>query len=80
MTVAVNAAVACEPVNALIPDQAPPAEHAVALFEAQVRVEALPLDTVLGLALKLTVTLGLALTVTVADWAAVPPAPVQVKV
>ena len=67
MAVAVNVAVACEPVCALIPDQAPPAEQAVALFEAQVRVEAPPFDMVLGLALKLTVTVGLALTVTVAD-------------
>ena len=67
MAVAVNAAVACVPVSALVPDQAPPAEQAVALFEAQVRVEAPPFDTVLGLALKLTVTLGLPLTVTVAD-------------
>jgi hypothetical protein len=50
------------------------------LFAAQVRVDALPLETVLGLALKLTVVVGLALTVTVADWAAVPPAPVQVRV
>ena len=52
----------------------------MALFDAQVMVEAAPLATVLGLAAKLTVTVGLALTETVADWAAVPPAPVQVNV
>ena len=67
MPVAVNAAVPCEPRSALVPDQVPPAEQALALFEAQVRVEAPPFDTVLGLALMLTVTVGLALTVTVAD-------------
>ncbi|MEA3172928.1 MAG: hypothetical protein QOF42_339 [Gammaproteobacteria bacterium] len=76
----VKAPLVCEPVTALLPDQAPPATHVVALFAAQVRVDALPLETVLGLALKLTVVVGLALTVTVADWAAVPPAPVQVRV
>jgi hypothetical protein len=52
----------------------------VALLDDQVRVEALPLRTVLGLALKLTVTVGFALTVTVAVCAAVPPAPLHVRV
>ena len=66
MVVAVNNAVPTEPVSALVPDQPPLAEQAVALLEAQLSVEALPFDTVLGLALKLTVTVGLALTVTVA--------------
>jgi hypothetical protein len=48
-------------------------------LDDHVRVDALPLRTVLGLALKLTVTVGLALTVTVAVWAAVPPGPVQAR-
>jgi hypothetical protein len=51
----------------------------VALLEDQVRVDALPLLMVLGLALKLTVALGV-LTVTVADCAALPAVPVQVSV
>jgi hypothetical protein len=51
----------------------------VALVEAQDSVEALPAVTVLGLALKVTVGAG-ALTVTVADCAALPPVPVQLKV
>ena len=65
---------------ALLPDQPPEAVQAVALLEAHVRVELLPLAIVLGLALMLTVTVGLALTDTVADWAALPPAPLQVRV
>ena len=70
---------ACEPLIALLPDQAPEAVQAVALVDDQVSVDPLPLATVLGLALKLTVAAGSALTVTVADCAALPPAPVQVK-
>ncbi len=50
------------------------------MVDDQVNVAALPLATVLGLALKLTVALGFALTVTVADCAALPPGPVQVNV
>jgi hypothetical protein len=53
--------------------------QAVALVEDQVNVELLPLATLVGLALK--DTLGEAAeTVTVADCAAEPPAPVQVRV
>ncbi len=70
----------CEPLSALAPDQAPVAAHEVAWVDDQVNVAALPLATVLGLALKLTVALGFALTVTVADCAALPPGPVQVNV
>lgn len=70
----------CDPVVALAPAQAPEAVHEVALLDDHVRVDALPRPMVLGLALKLTVTVGFALTVTVAVWAAVPPAPVQVRV
>ncbi len=64
----------------MLPDQAPEAVQAVALVDDQAKVEAAPLATVLGLAFMLTVALGVLLTVTVADWAAVPPAPVQVSV
>ena len=70
----------CDPVRALAPVQAPDAVHEVALLDDQVRVDALPLAMVLGLALKLAVTVGFALTVTVAVWAAVPPVPVHVRV
>jgi len=52
----------------------------VALFEDQVRVDALPLLIVLGLALRLTVGEGFALTATVVDCAALPPLPAQVSV
>jgi hypothetical protein len=76
---AVSAPVACEPLIALLPNQAPEAVQAVALVDDQVSVDPLPLATVLGLALKLTVAVGCALTVTVADCAALPPAPVQVN-
>lgn len=69
-----------DPVMALAPSHAPDAAHEVALLDDQVRVDALPLLTVLGLALKLTVTVGFALTVTVAVCADVPPAPLQVRV
>ena len=64
---------------ASLPDQAPEATHEVALVDDQVRFEALPLVTVLGLALRLTVGAGV-VTVTVVDCAALPPAPVQVSV
>ena len=69
-----------EPLIALLPDQPPEAVQAVALLETQLTVELPPLATVLGLALMLTVALGFALTVTVADWAALPPLPVQLSV
>ena len=69
----------CEPLTALLPDQAPEAVQEVAWVLDHVRVELAPLATVLGLAVKLTV--GAAdVTVTVADCAALPPAPVQVSV
>lgn len=75
-----SAPVDCDPVRALAPAQAPDAVHEVALLDDHVRVDALPLLMVLGLALKLTVTVGFALTVTVAVCAALPPALVQVSV
>jgi hypothetical protein len=52
----------------------------VALAEVQVRVDALPLATLEGLALNETVGATGAETVTVADCDAEPPAPVQVRV
>jgi hypothetical protein len=73
----VSAAVACEPLVASLPLQPPEATQDVALVEDQVNVDALPLFTVLGLALNVTVGAGW-VTVTVADCAALPPAPVQV--
>jgi hypothetical protein len=75
-----SAPVDCEPVAALLPDQPPEAVHEAALVLDQDRVEALPLATVLGLAPSDTVGAGTAVTVTVADWAALPPAPVQVRI
>ena len=69
----------CDPVTALAPLQASVAEQEVALVEDQVRVAALPLTTVLGLAEKVTVG-ACCVTDTVADCAEVPPGPVQLKV
>jgi len=75
----VSAPVDCEPVAALVPDQAPEATQVVALVAAQVSVELPPLLTVLGLATKLTAGAG-CVTDTVADCAALPPTPLQVSV
>ena len=80
MVLALSAPVDWEPLIALLPDQPPEAVQAVALLETQLKVELPPLATVLGLALMLTVAPGAALTVTVADWAALPPVPVQLSV
>ena len=49
-----------------------------ALEVDQVRLELAPLFTELGLAARLTIGAA-ALTETVADWVAVPPAPVQLS-
>jgi hypothetical protein len=62
----------------LVPDQAPEAEHEVAFFVDQAKVDAAPEATVLGPALNVT-SGGNAETVTVADCVAEPPAPVQVS-
>lgn len=67
------------PLAASFPLQAPEAVHELAFVEDQVKVEPLPLVTLVGFALMDTLG-GVADTVTVADWLAVPPAPVQVKV
>jgi hypothetical protein len=52
------ALVELEPLVALVPDQAPEAVQEEALVEDQVKVEPLPVVTVLGLALNLTVGAG----------------------
>ena len=77
---AVIAPLDCEPLIALLPDQPPEAVQDVALVDDHVSIDAPPLATVLGLALKPTVTVGRALTDTVADCMALPPAPVQLSV
>jgi hypothetical protein len=64
---AVSEPVDCEPLVALVPVHAPEAEHEVALLDDHVKVEAAPLEIVLGLALKLTVAVGVAVTVIMAD-------------
>lgn len=69
----------CDPLVGSLPLHPPDATQAVALVDDQDSVEAAPLATVLGLALKLTVGAAEA-TVTVADCAALPPPPVQVRV
>jgi hypothetical protein len=71
----------CEPLMALLPDQAPDAEQLVALVADQLNVELAPLETVLGLAESVTVGADEdELTVTVADCSALPPDPVHVSV
>jgi hypothetical protein len=62
----------------LAPDQAPDAVQDVALVADQVSMELLPLATVLGPADKMTVGAGV-VTETVADWLALPPLPVQLR-
>ena len=74
-----SAPVDCDPVVALLPLHPPDAVQDVALLDVHDSVELPPRATLLGLALRLTVGGG-ALTVTVADWAALPRAPVQVRV
>jgi hypothetical protein len=76
---AVSAPVLCEPFTGLLPDQAPEAVQAVAWVVDQLSEEALPLATVLGLAVKITVGADV-VTETVADCVALPPVPVQVSV
>ena len=78
--VALRAPVDFDPLIACEPLHPPEAVQLVALVEVQVRVEALPLATLEGLALSDTVGAGGAETVTVADCDADPPAPVQVRV
>jgi hypothetical protein len=79
LVVVVSAAVFCEPLIASEPLQPPDAAQEVAPVEDHVNIEVAPLATVLGAAVKATVGAG-AVTVTVAVCAALPPAPVQVRV
>jgi hypothetical protein len=62
----------------LLPDQPPEAEQLVAFVADQVKVELVPLVTVLGAALSETRGVG-DVTVTVAECEAVPPEPVHVS-
>jgi hypothetical protein len=73
---AVSAPVDCEPLTGMVPDQPPDAVQVVAFVADQVRVEPLPLATVVGLAAKV-ITGAVAVTETVADWLALPPPPEQ---
>jgi hypothetical protein len=63
----------------MLPDQEPDAMHDVALVLDHVKVELDPLVTEAGLAVRVTVAAGW-VTETVADWVALPPDPVQLKV
>jgi len=79
LVAAVSAAVLCEPLIASVPLQPPEAVHEVALVDDQLSVDAAPLATVLGVAVRATDGAGV-VTEMVADCAALPPAPVQVSV
>ena len=67
MAFAVRSPVDWEPLVVLAPDQAPEAEHEVALLDDHVSVEDAPLAIVLGLALRVTWAVGAGVTVTVTD-------------
>ncbi len=69
----------CDPLTALVPDQAPEAVQEEALLDDHDNVALLPLVIVLGLALNPTVGGG-GVTDTVVDCVALPPLPVQVSV
>lgn len=64
----------------MLPDHAPEAVQLVALVADHVKVELLPLATVLGEAVRLTLGVGFEFTVTVVDCVDVPPEPVQLNV
>ena len=61
----------------MLPDHAPEAVQEVALVEDQLNVDAPPLATVLGLAVRVSVGAG-GVTETVTVCVALPPVPVQV--
>ena len=77
--VAVRAGVVCEPAVAFEPLQPPEAVQEVALVDDQVNAEVAPLLTVAGFAVKVTAGAGV-VTDTIADCAALPPLPLQVRV
>jgi hypothetical protein len=79
VALALSVPVDCEPAVGSLPVQAPEAVQVVAFVDDQVKVEAPPLATLVGLAASDTVGAG-AVTVTVADCAAEPPAPLHVSV
>jgi len=79
LVVAVSAPVLAVPPVPLLPLQPPDAVQSSALLVLQVSVEDAPLAMLVGLAENVTVGAG-GVTVTVADWLAVPPAPVQLSV
>ncbi|MFZ5539304.1 MAG: hypothetical protein ACOY5V_06150 [Pseudomonadota bacterium] len=76
----------CEPDVGLVPDQAPDAWQLLAFVESQRSIDAPPLATEGGSALRVTVGAGAGPgggdddTVIVTDWLAVEPSPVQVSV
>ena len=74
-----SAPVDCEPLRALLPDQAPEAVQALAWVDDHVKVALPPLLMALGPTLRLTVGSD-ALTETVVDCAALPAGPRQVNV
>jgi hypothetical protein len=78
VVVALTAPVALAPLLARDPVQPPEAVQAVAFVDDQVKVDAAPLFTVLGFALR-TMAGATLVTETVADWVALPPGPVQVS-
>jgi hypothetical protein len=75
---AVRSPVLPVPLVASDPLQPPDAAHEVAFVDDQLRADAAPLATVVGLADKETVGAG-EFTVTVADCDALPPLPVQLN-
>jgi hypothetical protein len=79
LVVAVSAAVLLEPRVGSVPDQPPDAAQLLALVVDQVSVDRPPLATVIGLALNVMAGAG-GFTLTTVDCAALPPAPLQVRV
>ena len=78
LVVAVSAGVVCVPAVASEPLHPPEAAQAVALVDDQLSTEVAPLLTVAGFAVSVTAGAGV-LTETVADCAALPPLPVQLR-
>jgi hypothetical protein len=78
VVVADSGPVLCEPLVASAPFQPPEAVQDVAFVDDHDNTEAAPLVTVVGAAVSVTTGAG-ALTDTVADWAALPPEPLHVK-
>src|SRR5215469_7325985 len=80
VVVALSAPVLALPLVGSLPDHPPEAAQLVAFVDDQLNVEADPLLTVPGVAVRLTVGLTGAETLTVTDCVALPPAPLQVSV